>query len=221
MLRLNVAAKMKLEMPKQIKCMTEAEAIKTLQNFLQIADVLEEDYRLARAQCKQAPGEYSKRVLIKAIFAFFEGHLYAFKQVVLTFENLKNLIPNAKESQIAPFTEEERANLEGFTLRTSSDGEVRKHRLAFKEDMKSVMQIFYRAIQQRNEADFSEGWTQLMDAQKIRDRITHPKIAEALKISDKEMETAIAGHDWYRETNSRMLKSLRESPLGLRFQKMQ
>ncbi|MGA2801715.1 MAG: hypothetical protein ABSE97_05015 [Verrucomicrobiota bacterium] len=195
--------------------MTEAEAIKTLQNFLQIADVLEEDIQLARTQCRQAPSEYSKRVLIKTIFTFFEGHLYAFKQVVLAFEYilhpLKNLVPGAKESRMVLFTKEERAMLKGFT------GKEYKHHLKFKDDIKSAVQIFYRAIQQQNEVDFnSTGWTQLMDAQKIRDRITHPKTAEALKISDEEMEIMIAGHDWYRETNSRMLKSLRESPLGSR-----
>jgi hypothetical protein len=201
--------------------MTEAKAIETLKNFLQITDVLEEDIRLARVQCKQAPGEYSKRVLVKTIFSFFEGHLYAFQQVVLAFEYilnpLKNLLPSAKASRMVLFTEEERAKLEGFTFVVGKDGKTCNRYLKFKENIKSTMQIFYRAIQQQEEVDFnSAGWTKLMDAQKIRDRITHPKTAEALKISDEEMETVIAGHDWYRETNSRILKSLRESNLGSR-----
>jgi hypothetical protein len=204
--------------------MTETEAIKTLQNFLQIADVLEEDIKLARVECQQAPSEYSKRVLIKTIFTLCEGHLYAFKQAVLAFEYIlnpwENLVPGAKESRMVLFTEEERAMLEEFTYVMGSGGKACKqvYYPKFKDNMKFVAEIFYRTIQQENEVDFnSTGWTQLMDAQKIRDRITHPKTPAALKISDEEMKTAIAGHDWYRETINRMLKSLRESPLGLRF----
>src|SRR5208282_2141278 len=182
--------------------MTEANAKETLNNFLQIADVLEKDVQLARAQCGQAPSEYSKRVLIKTIFSFFEGHLYAFKQVVLAFEYilnpLKNLVLGAKASRMVLFSEEERAMLEGFT------GKERKNHLKFKDNIKFAVQIFYRAIQQQNEVDFkSVGWNQLMAAQKIRDRITHPKTAEALKISDEEMQIVIAGHNWYRGTISR------------------
>jgi hypothetical protein len=93
--------------------MTEAEAIKALQNFLQIADVLEEDIRLARVQTQQAPSEYAQRVLVKTLFTFLEGHLYSFKQAVLAFEYIlnpwKNLVPGAKESRMVLFTEEERA----------------------------------------------------------------------------------------------------------------
>lgn len=204
--------------------MTETEAIKTLQNFLQIADVLEADIKLARGQCQQEPSEYSKRMLIKTVFTFCEGHLYAFKQAVLAFEYIlnpwKNLVPGAKESRMVLFTDEERAMLEEFTFAMGSGGKACKqvYYPKFKDNIKFVVQIFYRAIQQKNEVDFnSAGWTRLMEAQKIRDRITHPKTAEALKICDDEMKTVIAGHDWYVETINRMLKSLRESALGSRF----
>ena len=201
--------------------MTESEAIKTLKNFLQIADILEDDVQLARAQNQQAPSEYSKRVLIKTIFAFFEGHLYAFKQVVLAFEYilnpLKNLVPSANESRMVLYTEEERTNLEGFTF-VSSDEKAHKQYLKFKANIKSTVRIFYKAIQQQNEIDFnSEGWTQLMDAKEIRDRVTHPKTAEALKISDEQVNTVIAGHNWYVKTINHMLESLRKSNLGSRF----
>ena len=203
------------------KRMTEAEAIKTLKNFLQIADILEDDIRLARAQNQQAPSEYSKRVLIKTIFTFFEGHLYAFKQVVLAFEYIlnpgKNLVPGAKESRMVLFTEEERVYLEGFVF-VGSNEKARKQYLKFKDDIKSTAQIFYKAIQQQNEVDFkSEGWTQLMETQKIRDRVTHPKTAEALKISEEEMKTVNAGYNWYVKTINRMLESLGKSNLGSRF----
>jgi hypothetical protein len=202
--------------------MNEAEAIETYKNFLQITDVLEEDIRLARTQCQQTISEYSKRVLIKTIFTFFEGHLYAFKQAILAFEYIlnpwKNLVPGAKESRMVLFTEEERAMLEEFTFAMDSGGKARKRDYypKFEDNIKFTVQIFYKAIQQQGKVEFNEGWEQLMKAQGIRNRVTHPKTAEALKISDKEMETVIAGHNWYRETNSRMLKSLRESPLGSR-----
>ena len=72
-----------------------------------------------------------------------------------------------------------------------------------------------KTIQQQNEVDFkSEGWTQLMEAQKNRDRVTHPKTAEALKISEEEMKTVNAGYNWYVKTINRMLERLGESNLG-------
>jgi hypothetical protein len=113
--------------------------------------------------------------------------------------------------------------LEEFTFVMGGGGKARKqvYYPRFEDNIKFVVQVFYRAIQQQSEVEFnSEGWKQLMEAQSIRNRVTHPKTTESLKISEDEMETVISGHNWYVETINRMLKSLRESPLGSRLNQM-
>jgi len=50
-----------------------------------------------------------------------------------------------------------------------------------------------------------EGWNKLKEAQKIRNRITHPKSPEDLQVSKQDLTYVEAGLQWYQTTFETLL----------------
>lgn len=194
--------------------------IEAFQNFNRITSVLLEDVQLARSQYQQTPTEYSRRVFVKTLFTYLEGHLYAFKQSVRAFEYALNpygdIIPHAPNSWIVLFTEEEKAMLEEFTYDMGSGGKARKRLFCpqFEDNVKFLVRVFFSAIELESDIDFrSVGWNQLLEAQRIRNRITHPKTDECLQLSGSDVKTVETGIAWYEETIQHMLDRMEKDSI--------
>jgi hypothetical protein len=102
-----------------------------LENLQQIDVTLGTDVEEAQKLYVNSPGEFSKRVLVKTIFNYLEGHLYAFKQTVLAMEEIlkhpmSGLHPRSVKSWVALFSDEEKAMLQEFTYEIGSGGKARK-----------------------------------------------------------------------------------------------
>src|SRR5436190_1440643 len=89
------------------------------EEFDRVVAALGADVHSADTLHVTAPSDFTARTLVKTCFTFLEGHLYAFKQTVLSLEYVLNpfggLIPRARESRIVLFTEAEKAMLKEFT----------------------------------------------------------------------------------------------------------
>ena len=105
--------------------------------------------------------------------------------------------------------------LEEFTYDISG-GKARKKTYypIFEDNIKFLVRVFHKAIQLESEIDFNSfGWKQLVEAQRVRNRVTHPKTDECLKVSDEDINTVRVGLTWYEQTIERMLERLEKDSI--------
>lgn len=138
--------------------------------------------------------QYRRRVLVRTLFADFEGWIDRFGEMVLTAAQLRGAVA-------PPGTE---AVLRGETYRLA-DGGV-PEAVPVKARLIPTLKFFVRALSelsgQASELDCGgSGYQAFRQAQLVRDRLAHPKSTAGLQVSDAEM---IALHDaftwWLGET---------------------
>ncbi|HZL78243.1 MAG TPA: hypothetical protein VFC17_05270 [Candidatus Limnocylindrales bacterium] len=187
-----------------------------LENLQQIDNTLGTDVEKAQKLYVSSPSDFSKRVLVKTIFTYLEGHIYAFKQTVLAMEEIlkhpmSGLIPRSVKSWVALFSDQEKAMLQEFTYEMGSGGKACKRNYSprFEDNIKFLIKTFHAAIELESKIDFqSEGWDRMKKTRGIRNRLTHPKTPADLNISDEDIKTAGLAIGWYQATVSSMLDRL-------------
>jgi hypothetical protein len=141
------------------------------------------DVTTAQAARTQADTSYARRVYVRTIFAAIEGLTFSMKQVTLADSSIKKLVFSIEEIR---FLGDEKGS--------------------WKENLHETMLLYARALNPTYQPKFSDhGWGCLQKANKIRDRITHPKDINALEISDQEMATIDKGTEWYLKNAKELL----------------
>lgn len=192
------------------------------QDHERVRAVLWEDVIFAKESAANSPGEASLRSLIRAYFAFLEGDLFAFKQIILSMEKhlVRFSLPDPAETRMVIFSDEEKAMLKEYSYDLASGGKARKTsyhpRLA--DNIKFALRMFHKGVRIESDIDYnSDGWNCLLSSQKIRNRITHPKSTLDLEVSREDLQTAETGIEWYEETVDRLWeRASNESPFRLR-----
>lgn len=195
--------------------------------FKKLEDTLIEDAEEAQRRYSQDPSDFNARMLVKTLFTYVEGHLYAFKQVTLALEEvLAPPFPPAdptrrRSKYVVLFSDEERAMLEEFTYRLDSSGRAVKsdYYPRFPDSFKFTVAAFYKAIKMPNDIDFNcPGWNDLIFGQDIRNRFTHPKSVESLGVTGNDLARMESGVQWYENVINHLLHKLeKESIYAHRF----
>ena len=106
--------------------------------------------------------------------------------------------------------------LQEFTYDMGSGGTARKRDYSprLEEDVKFLVRVFHKAVGLESTILFGcEGWNRLLDAQRIRNRITHPRGHIDLTVSDDDIKVAQQGVAWYEEVISEMLGRLEKDSI--------
>jgi len=178
--------------------------------FEKLVDILLSDVREAEKAHRLLSTDFTRRTLVKTLFTYLEGHLFAFKQLLLSLEyQLAPALPYPRmETKIVLYSEEERAMLEEFSYDLASGGRARRHTYnpRFGDNVKFAFSMFHKATRLADDLNFNcEGWTRLLEAQEIRNRLTHPKLVEFLAITEQEVKIVEIGIKWYESTMERMM----------------
>jgi hypothetical protein len=180
--------------------------------YKRISEMLADDVQEVIRMFRASPTECMRRTYAKTAFTFLEGDLYAFKQLILALEKILTLwIPPRGASHIVLFTEEQRAMLKEFTYEITNDGEARQttYRARFTDSFKFVVNVLHQVMRLDSKVNYSDpGWNALINARKIRNRLTHPKSLESLAVTDNDIETIQTAVGWYEATINNMLDRL-------------
>lgn len=173
-----------------------------IDQFKNVQQALTDDVAAAKGLHAARESDFTRRMVVKTMFTYLEGHLYALKQVILDFEHILNpwQLQGIKDSRIVLFTDEERAMLEEYTYDLSSGGVARKtlYLPRFADNIKFAFTLFQRAVRLEDTVNYnSEGWQRLLESQKIRNRLTHPRSTESLSVVEAEVATVEKGVAWY------------------------
>ena len=164
-------------------------------DFLRIVSILFQEYLLrgdvdkAHDGLEDDPTEYHRRQYIRAVFAQLEGSTFSIKQLALTEDS--SSLSNA-----------EIALLRGEQYRLNDAGEARVSAafLTLASDMKFAFRTYAKSVGLNYELPLTEpGWSALVRAKKVRDRLMHPRSANDLSVTDEELQCATVASEWFQK----------------------
>ncbi len=144
------------------------------------------------ARQSQVVTDTSRRSFVRACYAFMEG-------VVTRAETLATLIRVIRNEEVPP--KQARTMLNGILRQDKNQVSSVEHD---KRNFASRVKDSFKALSAATEKPFDlsnqhREWADFTVAVKIRDRITHPKIAEDLAISNDELLLIVRSGTWFHE----------------------
>lgn len=132
------------------------------------------------------------RTYLKTAVSFFEVSLHQLKTELVEYCEEKNII---LKPQVAIFLSDKK-----YELKANGEFSERYHQPNLKVDIKFVFEQFriLKGYNVRN-SYASNGWANISNTVKIRNRITHPKVYEEQTITDQEIEACKSGLEWFFE----------------------
>lgn len=134
--------------------------------------------------------ESARREYVRAVFALVEGITFAMKQCALASKNVE-------------FTESERQLLKEHEHVLDENGRVhvRKARLKTTANTRFGLESFARTCRHSRRPNVSgDGWQAFKKALLLRDRLTHPKNAASLQVTDGELLDVTRARSWFTVT---------------------
>ena len=144
----------------------------------------------------------SKRALIRAMFAGIDGALWVYKEDVraIAIETLN----------IQPV---EDLALSEFDYSVSDNGIVKTKRrfMPMTASLKLICRLAKRIVPELR-FDFTEqGWSDLKQAAMIRNRVTHPKNAMDMEVSDEDLTTSWSGFFWLLKLGEQLMEATKQA----------
>lgn len=154
--------------------------------------ILIEDVIEARSRNALANSQASRRELVRTTFAAIDGISWAYRETI-----------SSAAKNLGLLTIDEDAALSETTWQVSDSGKLTNQTRFIQ--MLSAIRLATRIalrIDAAIEVDFNgHGWQKMQSAQKIRNRVTHPKKSADLDITPADLETCAAAFDWLVEAD--------------------
>lgn len=180
--------------------MTRAEAVAQLKD---VWKTLNADLDAALAYGRQADTAYAARALVRAHFALVEGLSYQLRQVTIaTLEGTALLTP----------TELTLLREERHVVDDSGHPKTSEQFLPFPQSLLFSIRCYAK----NHGADFQAdtkggGWAAMRKATAIRNRVTHPKSAESLVLSDDDRKVFVDAAAWWKLSMVKMFEACNEA----------
>ena len=149
--------------------------------------ILTQDVILSMERQERSDTQATRRDLIRTMFAAIEGYVWEYREHVRSVISDISTIPTLTELALSEMS---------FTV--TENGKVLPQTRFI--TLTSMIKLVSRLAEEQSpelQVDFTEaGWSDLQQAIKIRNRITHPKSRYDLKISLQDIAISQAGFFW-------------------------
>ncbi len=132
-----------------------------------------------------------RRMTYRTVFASIETLARFLRQTALLFT----------ESGGGPFSVAERMALSERSYEVSGDGSVieKSAKIRTLDGICLSLDAIARSAGVTYVIKKSKGWSALCAANKVRDRLTHPKTVEDFAVTEEEMDLLLCGWRWYMD----------------------
>jgi hypothetical protein len=131
---------------------------------------------------------YDRRNYVRTVFAAIEGSTHGMKRVILHHQKFW------------------RSKLDADHLEFLTDA-TGKRFPSFRDNIKSTFKLFAKIHGFACQANFRcNGWSALVEAAEIRDRLMHPKSSRDLDVSRDDLAKIQEAADWYFETRNQLVE---------------
>lgn len=151
-----------------------------------------EDALWAESALDREDNKFTRRAYIRSLFSMIEGTVWILKQTVL--------VAPVRGGGPKRFSPAEYALLSDKTYDLDRNGEPKEQVkfLKLPENVKFTFNIFSKYFGTNLDLGIgSNGWNKFLEAQKVRNRITHPKTPEEFDISDEEIQSCKTACSWF------------------------
>lgn len=153
-----------------------------------------EDAHWAEEGLEKEDNQFTRRAYVRSLFALIEGSIWVLKQTVINAS-----AANGEEKRISVA---EYALLSDRTYDLKSNGQPKEQVkfLKLPENFKFTFAVLEKYF--KTEFDLGIGtiaWDNFLEAQAIRNRITHPKTSADFEITDAEISTCKETCSWFNE----------------------
>lgn len=200
--------------------------------------VLEEDVKQLKELLKLSDTPVLRRSLIRAVFTFAEGQLQMWRVEALLLDvyggqlrhsgdllidRIRRIQGVAGVATSGALSHAERQFLSLIEFTIDKDGEIvsQKYKGTFQSYFKFVIKAFCTATKISYGVDVStRGWSALVETEKVRHRIVHPKDPNKLNVEKSEIEGAIIAFEWICSIRNDLLRIYRDrlEQIGIEFQ---
>lgn len=139
---------------------------------------------------QELENQFWRRTLCRNTFAAIEGIMFRMKQLAL----------KAHVVHSVQLTLGEKALLREETYYIQKNGKVRS--TPNHPSLTYNVRFAFRVLAKATNCSFSldvagQGWEHFVTAYKVRNRLTHPKLADDLEVSNTEMSSLMAASSWF------------------------
>lgn len=171
-----------------------AAATQELQNLAGLMKTLNDDVLQFRA----AKDSAARRALVRAVFAYIEGSSFGFRSAALSLACIRNVSLTVAESLIC----------REVTYALNEKGQVEERQILSPSlaNLRFALAIFSKVA--GAPYDFPAGDSQfesLQVAQRIRNRLMHPRRIQELEVSPEEQAIVTGALDWIREQQTKIV----------------
>lgn len=165
--------------------------------------VLNADLEAALAYGRIDDTPYARRALVRAYFALIEGMSYALRQVTVATLRESDLL---QPEELLLLREERPA------INEQGRATLSQHYLKFPDNLLFSIRMYAKNHGTSFEPDRGGiGWAALRKAVRVRDKVTHPKYAAALHLSDEDLRAFVDGAAWWKATMLAMFAACKEA----------
>ncbi len=176
---------------KALKAIDELKTLVTAHEQLgEVLAVFRDDLAVYKEIAKADFPPFWGRAIVRSVFAGIEGLCYRYKQVALAAAALKNI--DLTSAEMAMLREE------AYGLNDKGEAESTKSKLRTAPNVVFSLKMLARARGGSYEIDTNcTGWQAFKTSMRVRDRITHPKDASDLQVTEEEAETILTAAIWF------------------------
>lgn len=168
-------------------------------SLLQLNDIYERDINFVIDNINNEPSDFWRRSLIRLCTSLFESEIFLLKT---------QLIKHCAENSIS-LKPELRLALEGKKHTVESNGKLKSSYLSIKltDDIRFTFQTYMEIRNFQLISNYSDnGWNDLKETIKIRNRITHPKSISEQEITTPEVYICMSGYNWFHKNYDSFMK---------------
>lgn len=144
--------------------------------------------------------QHSRRNFVRAVFAYIEASTYCYKHIALNklLEKGSTILHNEYS-----LLTEEKYIVDNKGVVKGSDSF-----LPALPNLKYALSVCCRAFGSSYEVDYTtQGWKNLYDSQKMRNRIVHPNSVDEIRVKDHEIGDCAKAFVWYSVESGKVMRS--------------
>jgi hypothetical protein len=180
--------------------MIRADAVNELKRVFR---VLVSDLDDALKLVRDSPTPFAHRTLFRTYFAYVEGFTFQLRQVTLA--TLQDT-PLLTEGELALLREQR------YQLDRRGEPEAKQSRQSVLPNLLFSIRCYAKNHGATYQPDISHHeWESMKKAVAVRDRLTHPKSAEGLDVTEADVQIFEEGASWWKRTLREMFSACDEA----------
>jgi hypothetical protein len=175
----------------------------TVNELKRVFEVLADDLEDALALGRQSPTQFAHRTLFRTYFAYVEGLAFQLRQVTLASLQNTQLL---SEGELALLRESR------FQLNHRGQPEERENFQQFLPNLLFSIRCYVKNHGATYQPDIGHhGWECMKKAVAVRDRLTHPKSAQGLEVTEEDSQVFAEAAAWWKRTLLEMFAACGEA----------